>query len=156
LARTFGTTQRAVGVAVGGGTGGGLAGGGGTGSGGGGDGGGGGDAGGPWYVAVSVAAVPGATSSWTCGKPSDHDEKVYGVPFSSCGEGAETELSDPTITSRVKGATALELPTPSRRPLGLDANVRATVRGWSGSTSVSVRPTESVTIRRSSRCDGYW
>jgi hypothetical protein len=106
------------------------------------------------YVAVYVVAVAGATMLCVCAPPSDHDENAYVVPFSVCGELALTELDEFTITVRVNGAVPLLEPTASCSPLGLEANVRSTVRGSRRTLVVLERPPESVAVSCSSRYDG--
>jgi hypothetical protein len=72
-----------------------------------------------------------------------------------CLLGALSELIEFTITVLVNGATVLELPTVSIRPLGLDWKASATVLGSSVMLAVLVRPPASVAVSTSSRCEGY-
>ena len=64
-------------------------------------------------------------------------------------------LVDPAMTVRVNGVAALPPLRTSWSPEGLEAKVRLTVWGCSVTLAVLVRPPESVTVRTSSRLDGY-
>ena len=83
--------------------------------------------------------------------PSDHERKLKDVPPIVCGDGAATEFSEPSITVFVNGALAAVAPSASVAPVGLEASVRATVRGSSRTDWVSCNPPASVAVRRSSR-----
>ena len=76
------------------------------------------------------------------------------MPPRTCLEGALTELVEPTITVREKGAFVLLLPTTSLAPVGRDAKRSLTVFGSSRKLSVSVSPLESVAISLNSRYAG--
>ena len=77
-------------------------------------------------------------------------------PLRVCGDGAEAVSVDPAITVDVNGVAAvLEKPRVNCRPAGREVTVTGTVRGSSRRLTVVVRPSESVAVRRSSRCDGY-
>jgi hypothetical protein len=64
---------------------------------------------------------------------------------------ALTELVEPTITVREKGAVACVLPAASFNPVGLVRKLSTTVLGSSLTLFVSVSPPESVAVRRSFR-----
>ena len=70
------------------------------------------------------------------------------------GDGALTELLEPTITVRVNGVAPESLPTARLRPGGVDSKRSSTVRGSSRTDSVSVRPLASVAVSLSTRWDG--
>ena len=64
---------------------------------------------------------------------------------------------EPTITLRLKPVVAV-VPLNTRSNtvvVGLDLNRSSTVRGLSIKLFVLDNPKESVTVSRSSRCDGY-
>ena len=65
------------------------------------------------------------------------------------------EFFEPLITARVNGATPSAPLNTSRRPDGVDVNVRATVCGFRRTLSVSANPPESVAVNTSSRWAGY-
>lgn len=70
-------------------------------------------------VAVYVTLLVGAMIvRFAVVTPSVHDRKTC-LPFSVCGEGALTELLEPTITVREKGALALAPLKVSFSPVGL-------------------------------------
>ena len=85
--------------------------------------------------------------------PSDQDLK-YCLPRRFCGEGALTELVDPTIAVRVNGAVALAPLKVSVSPVGLVWNVSVVVRGSSRTLAVLASPLESVAVRLSSSSEG--
>src|SRR5690349_24991673 len=93
---------------------------------------------------------------WLCAPPSDQLRNRNRRPsVRLCGLGALTELLDPTVTVRVNGVTCSTVPTTSRAPLGLEVNVRFTVRGFSRTVWDVVLPSESVAVNVRSRNDGY-
>jgi hypothetical protein len=82
--------------------------------------------------------------------PSDQDLKIcLPLPRRFCGDGALTELLDPTITVRVNGAVALAPLKVSVSPLGFVAKVSVVVRGASWTLAVPASPLESVALRLS-------
>ena len=97
----------------------------------------------------------GAVIVCDCCWPSDHPEKLYVTPFLVWGEGALTEFADPTITSFVSGALPVSSPTTTSIPGGELWIVMLTVCGSMRTESVSVLPSESVAVSRSSSSDRY-
>ncbi len=77
------------------------------------------------------------------------------MPLRDRGETALIVLTEPTITVRVNGVGATAPFQAISRPVGFDANVRSTVCGFRRTLVVVLAPSESVAVRRSSRCDGY-
>ena len=100
-------------------------------------------------MAVYVVLAAGATMMWLWAPPSDQEEKLYVEWFTVCGDGALTELLDPTTTVVLNGvACALELTarSVSLRPAGLVLKVSTTVLGSSRRLAVEDRPPESVAV----------
>ena len=73
-------------------------------------------------VAVYVAAPAGAVTSWFCAPPSDHPVHPYVIPPTVCGESAESEFVEPTMTRLMNGVASFAPPTVSVSPLGFVAN----------------------------------
>src|SRR4051812_33514078 len=59
------------------------------------------------------------------------------------------------MTSNVKGAVAVSVPSVRLTPAGCDWTVIGTVFGFRSRVTVRVRPKLSVAVSCSSRCDGY-
>ena len=67
-----------------------------------------------------MAPDAGAVTLCACAPPSDHDEKLYELGPSVCGDGALRELLEPMMTVRLN-AVAADVPlTASCSPAGLD------------------------------------
>jgi hypothetical protein len=86
--------------------------------------------------------------------PCDHDSNVYWTPSSVCVAGADAVCVEPVMNMRVNGVVPVSSSTVRCSPGTLVANVACTVFGCRSTLSVSVRPPESVTVRRSSRWAG--
>src|SRR3954447_12503275 len=84
--------------------------------------------------------------------------KLYVECLTVCGDGALTELAEPTTTRVTNGvvcAPELSVRLASLRPPGLVLKVRSTVRGSSRTLVVAVRPPPSVAVSLSSIQHGY-
>ena len=85
--------------------------------------------------------------------PSDHVRKIC-LPRSVWGEGALTELLDPTITVRKNGAVLLTPLKVSFSPVGFVWKVSVVVLGRTRMLVLLRRPDESVAVRVSSSSEG--
>ena len=91
---------------------------------------------------------------WVAVPPSDQPANVYVTPPTVWEGAALMEFAEPSITVRENGATDVDEPTVSCRPLGDVANDSETVRGSSRRVTDAERPLESVAVSVSSRYDG--
>ena len=107
-------------------------------------------------LAVYAAPLAGATIVRVGAvAPSDQDLNCcLPLPRRFCGEGALTELVDPTITVRANGAVALAPLKVSVSPLGFVAKVSVVVLGSTRTLAVLASPLESVAVRLSSSSEG--
>jgi hypothetical protein len=90
-------------------------------------------------------------TSSVCAPPLDQDLNTQVFFALVSGEGAEIVFRDPWMTVLVKGVVACEPFSARVKPPGLVLSVSYTVRGSSRTDFVSVRPPESVAVRRNSR-----
>src|SRR5688500_5850053 len=82
-------------------------------------------------VALSVASAAPTVKSCVRAPPSDQRSQTYSVPFSVCGDGADTLTVEPTMSVRSNGVVCDDPPTASWSPLGCVENVIFTVFGSS-------------------------
>src|SRR5215211_5516259 len=87
--------------------------------------------------------------------PSHHDSHEYAWPPKVCGEGAPTELLDPSRTVVVNGDSCVCELSVRSSPGGFESRVRSTVLGSSSTLVEAVAPLESVAVSSSSRKEGY-
>src|SRR5258706_3267437 len=88
---------------------------------------------------------------WLRARPSDHEVKVYVEPLMVCGDGAITELLEPTTTVVLNGvARAAELTASFSLTAGwFVLKVSTTVLGLSRTLALDVSPPESFAVSRS-------